>query len=141
MVNPIRLYLDEDAQRTAFVRALRARQIDVLTANEANQIGVSDAEQLAFATSQRRTIFTFNRGDFVQLHTGYLRHDRFHAGIVVSDQLVIGVIIRRLLKLLDARSAEDMHNWFEFLSNWHRVVQVWWARQDVIIISQRILSW
>lgn len=118
MADPIRLYLDEDAQRTTLVRALQARQIDVLTANEANQIGVSDTEQLAFATSQNRTIFTFNRGDFVQLHTEYLRQNRSHAGIIVSDQLEIGMITRRLLRLLDVRSAEDMRDWLEFLSNW-----------------------
>jgi len=118
MADPIRLYLDEDAQRTSLVRALRARQIDVLTANEAGQVGLSDADQLAFAISQNRTIFTFNRGDFVQLHTKYLRQNRTHAGIIVSDQLEIGVVIRRLLKLLDGRSATAMHDWLEFLSNW-----------------------
>jgi hypothetical protein len=64
MAEPIRLYLDEDAQRTSLVRALRARRIDVLTANE------------------------------------------------------VSVVIRRLLRLLDGRRAEDMHNWLEFLSNW-----------------------
>ena len=66
MPDPVRLYLDEDAQRTSLLRALRARQVDVLIANEAGQIGV---------------------------------------------------VIRRLLKLLDARSAEDMQDWLEFLSN------------------------
>lgn len=118
MADPLRLYLDEDAQRTTLVRALRARQVDVLTANEADQTGVSDADQLAFATSQDRTIFTFNRGDFVELHTKYLRKGQFHPGIIVSNQLEIGTIIRRLLRLLDARSSEDMRNWLEFLSNW-----------------------
>ena len=118
MPDPVRLYLDEDAQRTSLVRALRARQVDVLTANEAGQIGVSDAGQLAFAISQNRTIFTFNRGDFVQLHAQCLHQNRSHAGIIVSDQLEIGVIIHRLLKLLDVRSAEDMQNWLEYLSNW-----------------------
>lgn len=110
--------MDEDAQRASLVRALRARQIDVLTANVASQTGISDTEQLAFAASQKRTIFSFNRGDFVQLHIEYLDQNRSHAGIVVSDQLEIGIIIRRLLKLLDSRSAEDMQNWLEFLSNW-----------------------
>ena len=118
MANPIRLYLDEDAQRNSLIRALRARQFDVLTASEAGQVGVSDAEQLAFASSQDRAIFTFNRGDFVRLHVDYLRQNRSHAGIIVSDQLEIGIVIRRLLKLLDARSAEDLPNWLEFLSNW-----------------------
>ena len=67
MADPIRLCLDEDAQRISLVRALRARQVEVLIANKAGQIGV---------------------------------------------------VIRRLLKLLDARSAEDMQDWLEFLSNW-----------------------
>ncbi len=118
MANPIQLYLDEDAQRTSLVRALRARQIDVLTANEAGRTGISDADQLAFATSEGRAVFTFNRGDFVQLHSKYLLKNRTHSGIIVSDQLEIGVVIRRMLKLLDEHSAETMQNWLEFLSNW-----------------------
>jgi hypothetical protein len=118
MAEPIRLYLDEDAQRTSLVRALRARRIDVLTANEAGKIGISDAEQLAFAVSLDRTVFTFNRGDFARLHAEYLQLNQDHAGIIVSDQLEISVVIRRLLRLLDGRTAEDMRNWLEFLSNW-----------------------
>ena len=118
MADPVSLYLDEDAQRTSLVRALRARQIDVLTANESQLVGVSDAEQLAFAARKNRVIFTFNRGDFMRLHVEYLKDGRNHAGIIVSDQLEIGVVIRRLLKLLDAHSAEQMQNWLEFLSNW-----------------------
>lgn len=81
-------------------------------------VGVSDAEQLAFATSQNRVLFTFNRGDFLRLHTAYLKDNLSHAGIIVSDQLEIGIVIRRLLKLLDTRSAEQMQDWLEFLSSW-----------------------
>ena len=79
---------------------------------------ISDAEQLALAASLNRVIFTFNRGNFVQLHMEYLTGGRSHAGIIVSDQLEIGVVIRRLLRLLDARSAEQMQDWLEFLINW-----------------------
>ena len=79
---------------------------------------MSDLEQLTFAISQNRTIFSFNRGDFLQLHTMFLKDGRHHAGIIVSDQLEISVVIRRLLKLLDARSAEQMQNWVEFLGSW-----------------------
>jgi hypothetical protein len=118
MADPIRLYLDEDAQRTSLVRALRARRIDVLTASEAGKIGISDADQLAFAASQNRTVFTFNRGDFAKLHGDYLEREQTHAGIIVSDQLEISVVIRRLLRLIDGRRADDMRNWLEFLSNW-----------------------
>ena len=66
-------------------------------------IGVPDADQLAFAASQNRTIFTFNRGDFVQLHIEYLKQNHMHSGIIVSDQLEVGVITRRLLKLINER--------------------------------------
>jgi hypothetical protein len=65
-------------------------------------------------------IFTHNRGDFVRLHIAYLESGRQHAGIVVSDQLAVGMLLRRLLRLLDARSREEMENSLEFLSNWRR---------------------
>jgi len=61
MAEPIRLYLDEDAQRTSLVRALRARQIDVLIANETDNIGISDRAQLAFAVSQTRGCSGYDR--------------------------------------------------------------------------------
>ncbi|MDY0018759.1 MAG: DUF5615 family PIN-like protein [Anaerolineae bacterium] len=114
----IQLYLDEDAQRASIIRALRARQVDVITAAEAGLLGCSDEAQLVYASEQQRTIFTFNRGDFVQLHSAWLVAERHHAGIVVSDQLETGVIVRRLLKLLAAHSAHEMCDRLEYLSTW-----------------------
>lgn len=73
-------------------------------------MGVPDTQQLAFATLQQRTIFTFNVGDFVQLHTHYLATEQHHTGIIVSDQLPVGVVLRRLLRLIDSRSQDDMQN-------------------------------
>jgi hypothetical protein len=72
VAEPIRLYLDEDAISRALIRALRARAVDALTAQEAKQIGVSDDDQLAHATAEGRTIFTLNTRDFAVLHTEYL---------------------------------------------------------------------
>ena len=118
MAASIKLYLDEDTISRALIRALRARGVDVLTAQEAEQMGASDDEQLVFAAAQGRTIFTFNTRDFAALHTEYLSRQQTHAGIIVSDQIQVGLIVKRLLKLLDAKSAEEMQNWLEFLSNW-----------------------
>lgn len=118
MPEQIKLYLDEDAQRNSIVRALRARSVDVTTALEADLLGCSDEENLAFATKQNRVLFSFNRGDFDKLHREYLSQNSHHTGIVVSAQLETGVIVRRLLKLLNTRTAEDMCNWMEYLSNW-----------------------
>lgn len=118
MSKRIKLYLDEDAQRTDLVQALRARQIDVATVSEANLLGQADDVQLRYATGQGRVIFTFNRGDFFHLHKEWLSNDKPHSGIIVSDQVGTGAAVRRLLRLIDAKSASDMHNWLEFLSNW-----------------------
>ena len=82
-------------------------------------MGVPDEVQLIFATQQNRTIFTFNTRDFAQLHRTYLGTDQHHTGIIVSDQVQVGILLRRLLKLIDAKSAEEMADWLEFLSNWH----------------------
>ena len=118
MPEPIKLYLDEDAQRNSLVRALRARGIDVMTAMEADLLGRSDQENLIYAAAQGRTLFSFNRGDFDKLHRIYLSTGQHHAGLIVSDQLETGVILRRLLKLLSNRPANDMRDWLEYLSNW-----------------------
>lgn len=98
--------------------ALRARNVDILSAHEAGLMSVADEAHLAYATELERTVFTFNTRDFVQLHTEWLVEGRRHAGIIVSDQVHIGQLLRRLLRLLDERSPAEMENSLEFLSNW-----------------------
>lgn len=58
MAEQIRLYLDEDTINRALIKALRAREIDLLTARESNLIRVPDEQHLEYATSLNRTIFT-----------------------------------------------------------------------------------
>ncbi len=118
MSEPIRLYLNEDTINRRLIQALRSRDIDVLTAREAGLTGVSDREHLEYASSLGHTILTFNTRDFVKLHTEYAALGKRHAGVIVSDQTHVGVILRRLLKLCHARSATDMQGWLEYLSNW-----------------------
>jgi hypothetical protein len=117
MAELVRLYLDEDTINRALIKALRARGVDVLTAKEANLIQAPDERHLEYATSLTRTVFTFNARDFAKLHTEYLATDRHHAGIIISAQLPVGLILRRLLKLLHTRSAAQMHDWLEYLSD------------------------
>ena len=118
MPDAIKLYLDEDAISRALIKALRSRNVDLLTAKEADLIQVPDQDHLDYATSLDRTVSTFNTRDFVKLHPSYLALGRHHAGIIVSDQRQVGVIIRRLLKLLHSRSASEIQDGLEFLSNW-----------------------
>jgi hypothetical protein len=110
--------MDEDTGNRALARALRARGLDVLTAQEADRMGVADQEQLAFAALSGRVICTFNVRDFVALHSEYMLNTEGHCGVIVSDQADIGTLIRRILKLAATLSGDDMQNRLEYLSSW-----------------------
>ncbi len=116
----IRLYLDEDAMDDDLVRALRLRGADVETALDAGLAGRPDDEQLLYAGSVGRTLYTFNIGDFMAIHSAYMAEGRAHAGIIFGQQqrYGVGAQMRRLRRLIALRSAESMRNTFEFLSSW-----------------------
>ena len=68
----IGLYLDEDTMDADLVRALRIRGVNVTSALEQGMIRHSDADHLEFANSQGRALYSFNVGDYQQLHSEYL---------------------------------------------------------------------
>jgi hypothetical protein len=110
-------YLDENIQ-TALADALTARGVDVLTTHQARNTGVEDIRQLAYAAAKGRTILSYNKRDFAIIHYQWMRIGRSHAGIVLSDQLPIGVVLRRLMKLYYSVDLEGMKNRLEFLGAW-----------------------
>lgn len=105
----LRLYLDEDVHKR-LAAALRLRNFDAVSAHEIDRLGLDDEKQLELAASLGRALFTFNARDYIQLHLQWLREGRQHAGIIVSDQTVIGVVVRRLLNLLNRVTPEQMRN-------------------------------
>ena len=118
-VSAIRFYCDEDSQNRALVKALRSRGVEVTSAGEAGLLGQTDEAQLSWANEQGLVLFTHNVGDFCRLHGQFLREGRPHAGIVVAEQgPSVGERLRRLLKLNHTRTAEEMRDRLEFLSNW-----------------------
>ena len=116
-MSEVRLYVDEDAGENAFVQGLRARGVDVLTTVEANRCGTTDHDQLAFATRQGRSIYTFNVSDFASLHAEHLRQSIDHVGIlVIPDQRCsVSEKIRRLASFLGNITGEEMVNRMEYL--------------------------
>ena len=115
----IRLYFDEDSARHSLARELRFRGADVLTAIETGMAQKTDEEQLEWAAANSRVVYSFNRGDFYGLHTAWLKAGRSHSGIILSRQgLSVGEQMRRLLRLIDTLTAEEMRNHVEFLSAW-----------------------
>lgn len=116
----LRLYIDEDAMDRALLQALRVRGADVVTALDAGMIECEDGHHLEYATAQSRALYSFNVGDFCRLHAALLAQEKSHAGIILAQQqhYTAGDQMRRLLKLIAVRSAEEMLNRVEFLSAW-----------------------
>lgn len=117
----LRLYFDEDSSDRALGDALRARGVDVLTAVEANKVEITDEEQLAWATAQGRSLYSFNVSDFYRIHSSILeRRGEEHGGIILARQQIysVGEQMRRLLKLGGSIRPEQMKNRVEFLSAW-----------------------
>ena len=102
------------------VRALEARGVDVTTALAEKMINCGDFEHLNYATAHERVLVSFNVGDFYALHRQYLSEDRPHGGMVLvrQQQYSVGEQMRRILKLIAAKPAEDMQSQVEFLSAW-----------------------
>jgi predicted nuclease of predicted toxin-antitoxin system len=106
----VRLYFDRHIM-TRLAIDLRGRGFDVLRTEEAGNDTATDAEQLAFATADNRALLTFNIRDFGPLHEQWKAAPRHHAGIIVSQQLgsrQYGILLQRMLRLLDYFTAEEM---------------------------------
>ncbi|MDI6793435.1 MAG: DUF5615 family PIN-like protein [bacterium] len=104
-----RLYLDEDVHKQ-LANALRLRGFDVLSVHEVWHAGLNDTQQLDYAVTEKRAIVTFNVADYVKLNKQYLTSDREHYGIIVSAQLPVGEMLRRLLGLLNKFTAGELKN-------------------------------
>ena len=107
--------------KRTLVKALRTRGVDVLTAFEAYMIDREDDEHLDYATAQGRVLYTFNVGHFYDLHRTYLEVGQSHGGMILAQQkrYSVGEQMRRLLRLIATKTAEEMKNHVEFLSAWN----------------------
>lgn len=110
----IRLYIDEDVHES-IAPALRRHGYAILNVREADRRGLSDAEQLAYAVAEGRTLFSFNVADYMALHLEYLSQGREHQGIIISNQIPISETVHRLLILLDQVSADEIRNQLRWL--------------------------
>jgi len=119
-MSQIRLYLDEDSMRRALLFGLRARNVDVLTAADADMINHRDEEHLATASAAGRALFSYNTADYCVLHQRWMNLERSHAGIIVARQqhYSVGEELRRIMRLISRRTAEQMRDRLEFISSW-----------------------
>ncbi len=103
------LYLDEDVS-VLVATLLRARGFNVTTTHDQEMLGHSDEQQLAHASELRRCIVTHNRVDYERLHQAYLAENKKHFGIIVGARRDAYELARRLAKLLDTLSADEIEN-------------------------------
>ena len=105
----VKLYFDENVPE-AIAAAVRLRGYDVTTVKDAEKKAFSDLDQLRHASSQKRVLFTFNVSDFLKLHDEFMTAGRRHGGILLSKQLPVGIVVKRLLKLLSRLRSDAIEN-------------------------------
>ena len=112
---PPKLHLNEHLS-PRLAAQLRTYGFDVTSTLEMNMVEANDDEQLAYAASSRRAIVTFNHKDFAVRHNRYMEAGKEHWGIILSIEEAMDVMRRRLLKLLNAVSAEELKNQIRWLN-------------------------
>jgi predicted nuclease of predicted toxin-antitoxin system len=110
----IELYLDEDVD-VLVADLLHARGFGALTTRDAGRRHATDAEQLAFAVDRQRALLTHNRADFEALHQTYLSSGQHHCGILIAVRHPAYEIVRRLLVILNAVTADEIQDQLRYL--------------------------
>lgn len=105
----IEFYLDEDVS-ALLAKLLRSRGFVATSAQEAGMLGCSDEDQFAHAAILGQSLLTHNRVDFEALAQRYYKTGRTHSGLVIAVRRPPYEILRRLLKLLDKLTADEMEN-------------------------------
>lgn len=101
--------MDEHVPRSV-TEGLRRRGVDVLTVQDVGRPELDD-EQLAFAMSENRCVFTQD-ADFLCLHAA----GQPHRGIVYAPQQTpVGELIRGLMLVHDILEPDEMAGHVEFL--------------------------
>jgi hypothetical protein len=114
-----RFYLDEDVPPSA-AQIGRDLGLDVVAVAEEGHRGWPDAQHLAWAASQSRTVVTYNRGDFLELTRAALASGKPHAGVLVVVPTVPrqGPVIAHALQRFSASRLPLQEYEVQFLSNW-----------------------
>jgi len=111
----IALYTDADVHGRLAAQ-VRRRGFDALSTYEAGNATLDDKDQLEYAASQRRAILTCNARHFEPLFEEWWRGGRKHYGVIVSEQLPIGEMLRRVLHLLNTVTADELENGYRDLA-------------------------
>ena len=107
----MRFFFDEHVPKSVS-NALRQRNVDVVSVQEAGLSGRPDVQQLSFARNEHRVLVTFD-ADFLRIAASGVDH----AGIVYCTRRSrdVGELVKGLVLLNEVLSQEEMMNKIEFL--------------------------
>jgi hypothetical protein len=109
-----KLLLDENIWQ-GLAEALRQQGFDAIHVREVQRNGLDDESQLIYATEHERAILTFNARHFEPLAKKWFLEQREHTGIIISDELPVGELLRRTVNLLQARKRTELKNTVHWL--------------------------
>jgi Domain of unknown function (DUF5615) len=114
-VAAIRIYTDESVD-VAVAAGPKRRGVDAWSARDVGNLGLSDEEQLRYASLEQAVIFSHD-ADFLRLARDWTQQGIGHTGIIyVQEQkLGVGECVRRLLDYALMLEADEMRNRIEFL--------------------------
>lgn len=78
----MRFLLDEDVHPVV-ADAARGLGLDVVSVHELDRLGLSDQDQLEYATEEGRILVTRNRDDFIRLTVSFFQSGRLHRGLII----------------------------------------------------------
>lgn len=110
----IELYLDEDVH-VLIAELVRSYGFLATTAREENKLGCTDEEQLAHAVRSGKAVLTHNRVDFERLAETYFEEGRTHCGIILAVRRSPYEVARRVARILDQVTAEEMMNQIRYI--------------------------
>ncbi len=112
--NTPKLLLDEQIWKY-LAKLLREQGFDVIHVNEVDLDATPDEKIMAYAAGEHRAVVTFNVRDYIPLAVQYYEDGKEHYGVVVSKEIYHGELKRRVTKLLESVTAEELMNAVRYL--------------------------
>lgn len=112
--NVPKLLLDEHIW-AYLAKILREQGFDVIHVEEVNLTATPDDTIMAYAVGEHRAVVTFNIKHFIPFAVEYFEDGKEHYGVVVSKQISQGELQRRVIKLLESVTAEELMNSVRYL--------------------------
>lgn len=111
----LKIYLNENLS-WKIAKVLSEYGYDVVSSYELGMNTADDPTQFEYAISQKRAVLTNNFSDFFRLCEEYISSGKDHYGIIFTTKCTTGTMIKRLRKLLDNVTAEQMKNQIRWLN-------------------------